>query len=136
MDAFSPPPPSDDSSWWLMAPELDDAYGKVADQIIEKRGAAKLKPPPEPRPPAPKPPHPLAGLKRSVRDALRALPWFVLHQDAVNATTNRIYKGIMRPALAKAYVLGFEAATETAGNCCGCNTYSDDPINPYDGTAL
>lgn len=45
---------NDDSSWWLLPREIDDAFAKAADQILEKRGAAKLKPPPEP--PTPKGP--------------------------------------------------------------------------------
>ena len=34
---------------------------------------------------------------------------------------------------AKVYAEGFEAASDRAGECCGCNTYAEHVINPYDG---
>lgn len=34
---------------------------------------------------------------------------------------------------ARLYAEGFQAASNRAGECCGCNTYADHILNPYDG---
>lgn len=115
---------------------MRDIFEQAADQIITERGALKPKAyvAPEPKVAPPAAPHPLAGIKRSIRDILRT-PNPMHSSDETNTITNRLYKGIVRPALARAYVLGFEAASEVAADCCGCNTYSDQ-TNPYDGAPL
>lgn len=56
IDAAVTRPNLDDSSWWLLPADLQpaDTFDRVATEIIQKRGAAKVKPPPPP--PEPKGP--------------------------------------------------------------------------------
>lgn len=74
------------------------------------------------------------GLKRRIRKVLLDRDddlGLDLHPDDVNALTNRLYKGLVRPALARAWKQGAEAGSEAVSACCGCSG-GDLPDNPYE----
>lgn len=75
-----------------------------------------------------------SGVKHQIRKVLRKddLMRAVVRDDHINALTNRLYKRVVRPLLAKAYNEGFYAGKEYPGEC-GDGCYH---INPYGGDAV
>lgn len=74
------------------------------------------------------------GLKRRIRSVLLDRDDDIgldIHPDDVNTLTNRLYKGIVRPALARAWKQGAEAGSDAVSACCGCSGGAL-PDNPYE----
>jgi len=73
------------------------------------------------------------GLKRRIRSVVRAAIVKydgIAYVDEVNTITNRVYKRLVRPALAQAWREGAEAGGEAVAACCGC--VAPIPDNPYE----
>jgi hypothetical protein len=76
----------------------------------------------------------ILGLKRRIRAAIReSIVEYgsVAFDDEVNSLTNRLYKGLVRPSLARAWKDGAEAGSEAVSACCGCSG-GELPPNPYE----